>query len=59
MRMSIEGGSMTMSGQTCAPTLGDLSGDALNFVQYFTVFPNMLLSLHPDASEDQSEEKRS
>jgi Rieske 2Fe-2S family protein len=48
MRMSIEGGSMTMSGQTCAPSLGDLNGEALNCVQYYTVYPNMLLSLHPD-----------
>ena len=48
MRMSIEGGSVTMSGQTCAPSLGDLSGDALSCVQYYTVYPNMLLSLFPD-----------
>lgn len=48
MRMSIEGGSMTMTGQTCAPPLGDLSGEALNSVQYYTVYPNMLLSLFPD-----------
>ena len=48
MRMSIEGGSMTMSGQTCAPSLGDLSGEALSCVHYYTVYPNMLLSLLPD-----------
>lgn len=48
MRMEIEGGSMTMTGQRCAPPLGDLQGDALNCVQYYTVFPNLLLSLHPD-----------
>ncbi|MDG2241362.1 MAG: aromatic ring-hydroxylating dioxygenase subunit alpha [Longimicrobiales bacterium] len=48
MRMAIDGGSMTMTGQTCAPPLGDLSGEALNCVQYYTVYPNMLLSLHPD-----------
>lgn len=48
MRMSIDGGSMTMTGQTCAAPLGDLSGEALNRVQYFTVYPNMLLSLFPD-----------
>jgi glycine betaine catabolism A len=39
---------MTMTGQTCAPSLGDLSGEALSCVQYYTVYPNMLLSLHPD-----------
>jgi len=48
MRMSIEGGSMTMTGQRCAPPLGEVSGDDLNSVQYYTVFPNLLLSLHPD-----------
>jgi len=48
MRMSIDGGSMTMSGQTCALSLGDLSGEALNCVQYYTLYPNMLLSLLPD-----------
>ena len=37
-----------MSAQRCAPPLGDLNGEALNFVQYYTVYPNMLLSLHPD-----------
>jgi len=48
MRMEIDGGSMTMSGQRCAPPLGDLKGDELSQVQYYTVFPNLLLSLHPD-----------
>jgi Rieske 2Fe-2S family protein len=48
MRMEIEGGSMTMSGQRCAAPLGELEGDALNCAQYYTVFPNFLLSLHPD-----------
>ena len=48
MRMSIEGGSMTMSGQRCAPPLGELAGEDLSLVQYYTIFPNLLLSLHPD-----------
>ena len=48
MRMSIEGGSMTMTGRRCASPLGDLSGEDLDFVQYYTVFPNLLLSLLPD-----------
>ena len=37
-----------MSGQRCASPLGDLSGEELNCVQYYTIYPNMLLSLHPD-----------
>jgi Rieske 2Fe-2S family protein len=48
MRMSVEGGSMTMTGRTCAPTLGSLNGEALSIVQYYTIFPSLLLSLHPD-----------
>lgn len=48
MKMEIEGGSMTMTGQRCAPPLEGLEGDDLNLVQYYTVFPNLLLSLHPD-----------
>ena len=48
MRMEIDGGSMTMTGQRCAAPLGDLAGEDLNCVQYYTVFPNLLLSLHPD-----------
>jgi len=48
MRMEIEGGSMTMTGARCAAPLGELEGEDLNQVQYFTVFPNLLLSLHPD-----------
>ena len=48
MRMEIEGGSMTMTGQRCAPPFRGLSGEDLNLVQYYTVFPNLLLSLHPD-----------
>ncbi|MDH3734346.1 MAG: aromatic ring-hydroxylating dioxygenase subunit alpha [Gemmatimonadota bacterium] len=48
MRMSIEGGSMTMSGQRCAAPLPGIDGEDLNLVQYYTIFPNLLLSLHPD-----------
>ncbi|MDE3003500.1 MAG: aromatic ring-hydroxylating dioxygenase subunit alpha [Gemmatimonadota bacterium] len=48
MQMEIEGGSMTMTGQRCAAPLGGLEGEDLNRVQYYTIFPNLLLSLHPD-----------
>jgi len=47
-RMARDGGSMTMTGERCAAPLGDLSGEDLNCVQYYTVFPNLFLSLHPD-----------
>ncbi len=48
MRMEIENGSMTMTGQRCAPPFRGLEGEELHSVQYYTVFPNLLLSLHPD-----------
>ena len=48
MKMAIDGGSMTMTGARCAAPLGDVSGDDLNLVYYYTLFPNLFLSLHPD-----------
>lgn len=41
-------GSLTMSGGTCALPIGDITGEDLNRVYYYSIFPNMLLSLHPD-----------
>jgi Rieske 2Fe-2S family protein len=40
--------SLSFSGETCAPPLGQVSGADLSRVHYYTIFPNMLLSLHPD-----------
>jgi len=48
MRMARDGGSMTISGRVCAAPLGEVSGEDRNRVYYYTIFPNMLLSLHPD-----------
>jgi len=48
MRMAEGNGSMTMTGARCAAPLGDVAGDLLSVVQYYTVFPNLLLSVHPD-----------
>ena len=48
MRMSIPGGSMTMSGARCAAPLGEVSAEDLDRVYYYTLFPNLFLSLHPD-----------
>lgn len=39
---------LTMSGKTTLPPLGDLAGDDLMRDYYYTIFPSMLLSLHPD-----------
>ncbi|MEE2876598.1 MAG: aromatic ring-hydroxylating dioxygenase subunit alpha [Candidatus Neomarinimicrobiota bacterium] len=40
--------SITGSGHFCAPLLGDLSENDRHRVYYYSIFPNMLLSLHPD-----------
>ena len=39
---------MTLSGHTARPPVGNVAGDDLERVYYYTMFPNMLLSLHPD-----------
>src|SRR6266699_6261951 len=40
--------SLTMSGHTCALPVGDFGDQDFRFVFYYSVFPSMLLSLHPD-----------
>ena len=42
------GGSLTTSGGTARPPVGAVRGDDLNRVYYYTIFPSLLLSLHPD-----------
>jgi Rieske 2Fe-2S family protein len=42
------GKSLTMSGNTCALPVGDFDHEDFRFVFYYSIFPNMLLSLHPD-----------
>ncbi len=41
-------GSLTMSGRACGVPVGDLPAEDLTRVYYYSIFPNMLLSLHPD-----------
>src|SRR5262249_55610574 len=48
MTLNHVGGSMTTSGGTSRPPLGALAGEDLGRVYYYTIFPNMLLSMHPD-----------
>lgn len=49
MVINDDAGSMTMSGRACGLPVGDqLDGDDLRRVYYYSIFPNMLLSLHPD-----------
>ena len=40
--------SLTMSGRSCGLVVGHLPEEDLNRVYYYAIFPNMLLSLHPD-----------
>jgi Rieske 2Fe-2S family protein len=40
--------SLTMSGRSCGAMIGDLPEEDLKRVYYYSLFPNMLLSLHPD-----------
>ncbi len=47
--MSIkEGKSLTMSGEACARAVGDIKAEDHSRVFYYSIFPNMLLSMHPD-----------
>ncbi len=48
MELTKERGSMTMDGEAAAPPVCDVSGDDLQRVYYYSVFPNMLLTPHPD-----------
>ena len=42
------GGSLTTTGASNRHPVGDVSGELLDRVYYYTIFPSMLLSLHPD-----------
>ncbi len=43
-----KGKSLTMSGNACALPVGNFGDEAFRLVFYYSIFPNMLLSLHPD-----------
>lgn len=40
--------SLTTSGTTARPPLGTVAGDDLTRIYYYSLFPSLLLSLHPD-----------
>jgi len=46
--MREHGTSLTMSGRSSRPPLGSVNGTELDRVYYYTIFPSLLLSLHPD-----------
>jgi Rieske 2Fe-2S family protein len=43
-----KGRSLTMSGRSCAPPLGEMKAEDQSRIFYYSIFPNLLLSLHPD-----------
>ena len=42
------GRSLTMSGKACALPVGEIKGEDHHRVFYYSIFPNLLLSMHPD-----------
>jgi len=48
MTMTKKLGSMTMDGEAAGPPVCDVAGDDLQRVHYYSVYPNLLLSPHPD-----------
>ncbi len=48
MDLTKERGSMTMDGEAAAPPICDVSGDDLQRIYYYSIFPNLLLTPHPD-----------
>lgn len=48
MDLTKQGGSMTMNGELAAPPICNVSGDDLQRIYYYSIFPNMLLTPHPD-----------
>jgi Rieske 2Fe-2S family protein len=42
------GASLTCSGTSARPPLGEVAGAELQRTYYYTIFPSLLLSLHPD-----------
>jgi Rieske 2Fe-2S family protein len=43
-----KGNSLTMTGNVCALPVGDIKTEDHHRVFYYSIFPNMLLSMHPD-----------
>ena len=48
MEIAKEGASLSESGRACGLPVGALSPDDMRRVYYYSIFPNMLLSLHAD-----------
>lgn len=48
MEMRERGGGMTLDGKPAGPPIGNVSGDDLQRVHYYSIYPNLLFAPHPD-----------
>ena len=48
MTITPEGGSVTTSGRMCGAPLGEIAGDDLQRVYYYSIFPSAFLTIQPD-----------
>jgi Rieske 2Fe-2S family protein len=48
MEIAAPNESATVTGRACGPLVGELSGDDRQRAYYYSLFPNMMLSMHPD-----------
>ncbi len=48
MNITKEGGSMTMNGEAAGPALPGVAGNEKQRIYYYSIYPNMLLTPHPD-----------
>lgn len=48
MTLEKERGSMTMAGNSAGPPLGNVSGEDLQKIYYYSIYPNVLFTPHPD-----------
>jgi glycine betaine catabolism A len=48
MRIADSNDSMTMSGRACARPIAELGDDDRRRAYYYTIMPNLMLSIHPD-----------
>jgi Rieske 2Fe-2S family protein len=48
MDIVADAGSLTLSGRVCGLPVGNLPPEDFKRVYYYSIFPNLLLSMHPD-----------
>src|SRR5262249_56000571 len=48
MTITAKGGSVTTSGRMCGAPLGEIGGEELQRVYYYSIFPSAFLTIQPD-----------